>query len=79
QWFNKRKFHLLLHFPTHVQRFGPATSFGTEKFESYHGVIRGMSIHSNRQAPSLDITPSFASYSQVQHIFSGGFWKDKMT
>ncbi|KAH8921490.1 hypothetical protein BT69DRAFT_1221416, partial [Atractiella rhizophila] len=24
QWFNKSKFHLLLHLPTHVQRFGPA-------------------------------------------------------
>ncbi|KAH8930659.1 hypothetical protein BT69DRAFT_1306855 [Atractiella rhizophila] len=73
QWFNKRKFHLLLHLPLHVRRFGPASSFATEKFESYNGIIRGMSIHSNRQAPSLDIARSFAAYSRVRHIFSGGF------
>ncbi|KAH8916003.1 hypothetical protein BT69DRAFT_1340646 [Atractiella rhizophila] len=79
QWFNKRKFHLLLHLPLHVRRFGPASSFATEKFESYNGIIRGMSIHSNRQAPSLDIARSFAAYSRVRHIFSGGFWKDKIT
>ncbi|KAF8504147.1 hypothetical protein JB92DRAFT_2738424, partial [Gautieria morchelliformis] len=52
RWFNKPKFHLLLHLPDHVRLFGPASLFATESFESFNAVIRGWSIHSNRSAPS---------------------------
>lgn len=39
RWFNKPKFHLLLHLPFHVRRFGPAILFATETFESFNAVI----------------------------------------
>ncbi|CAH7677114.1 hypothetical protein PPACK8108_LOCUS12247 [Phakopsora pachyrhizi] len=37
QWVNKPKFHILLHLSQSVARFGPASLFATEKFESYNG------------------------------------------
>ncbi|KZV82798.1 hypothetical protein EXIGLDRAFT_596859, partial [Exidia glandulosa HHB12029] len=30
RWFNKPKFHLLVHLPDHIRRFGPAIIFATE-------------------------------------------------
>ncbi|KII83172.1 hypothetical protein PLICRDRAFT_66300, partial [Plicaturopsis crispa FD-325 SS-3] len=30
RWFNKPKFHILLHLPDHIRRFGPAILFATE-------------------------------------------------
>ena len=71
-WFNKPKFHFILHIPTHIRRFGPAVLFATETFESYNAVIRGKSVHSNRLAPSRDIALAFANYSRVRHLLSGG-------
>jgi hypothetical protein len=44
-WFNKPKFHLLLHLPSHIRHFGPATLFATETFESFNAVIRAKSVH----------------------------------
>ncbi|KAF9254614.1 hypothetical protein L218DRAFT_885911, partial [Marasmius fiardii PR-910] len=38
-WFNKPKFHILLHLPEHIQQFGPAILFATEAFESFNAVI----------------------------------------
>lgn len=29
RWFNKPKFHVLLHLPQHIRRFGPAMLFAT--------------------------------------------------
>ncbi|KDN33343.1 hypothetical protein RSAG8_13566, partial [Rhizoctonia solani AG-8 WAC10335] len=55
QWFNKPKFHVLLHLPEHICRFGPAALFATEMFESYNAIICLRSIHSNRHAPSHNI------------------------
>ncbi|THV03266.1 hypothetical protein K435DRAFT_791971 [Dendrothele bispora CBS 962.96] len=55
RWFNKPKFHVLLHLPEHIRRFGPAMLFATKGFESFNAVIRSCSIHSNRHAPSKDI------------------------
>ncbi|KAH8913947.1 hypothetical protein BT69DRAFT_1233704, partial [Atractiella rhizophila] len=60
QWFNKRKFHLLVHLVDNVHRFGVPINYATEKFESYNGVLR--SIFSNHQAPGVDIAASFAGY-----------------
>ncbi|KAH8923881.1 hypothetical protein BT69DRAFT_1333485 [Atractiella rhizophila] len=79
QWFNKRKFHLLVHLVDNVRRFGVPINYATEKFESYNGVVRLRSVFSNHQAPGVDIATSFAGYDRVRHIFSGGFWKDKAT
>ncbi|KAI9435019.1 hypothetical protein BJY52DRAFT_1131296, partial [Lactarius psammicola] len=74
-WFNKLKFHFILHLPAHIRRFGPAVLFATETFESYNAIIRGKSVdnvHSNCLAPSRDIALAFAHYSQVWHLLSGG-------
>ncbi len=72
RWFNKPKFHILLHLPHHVRRFGPAILFATESFESFNGVIRAKSIHSNRHAPSRDIAHQFAQCNRIRHALSGG-------
>ncbi|KZT24421.1 hypothetical protein NEOLEDRAFT_1156913 [Neolentinus lepideus HHB14362 ss-1] len=49
-WFNKPKFHIILHLPEHIRRFGPAMLFATEGFD----------VLSNRHAPSRDIAQSMA-------------------
>ncbi|KAF8490031.1 hypothetical protein JB92DRAFT_3090621 [Gautieria morchelliformis] len=75
RWFNKPKFHLLLHLPEHIRRLGPAILFATETFESYNAIIRAWSIHSNRQAPSRDIAQRAAHCHRICHLMSGGFYK----
>ncbi|KAL1684623.1 hypothetical protein GGG16DRAFT_67955 [Schizophyllum commune] len=60
QWFNKPKFHILLHITEH----------------SYNFVIRLRSIHSSRHAPSADIGASFARMHTIRHLVSGGFVQD---
>ena len=72
RWFNKPKFHILLHLPTHVRRFGPAVLFATEPFESFNALIRAKSVHSNRLSPSHDIALAFAQANWVRHLLSGG-------
>ncbi|KAJ3875201.1 hypothetical protein F5051DRAFT_462159 [Lentinula edodes] len=75
RWFNKPKFHVLLHLPAHIRRFGPAMLFATESFESFNAVIRARSVHSNRQAPSKDIAHAMARGNRVRHLLNGGlFW-----
>jgi hypothetical protein len=72
EWFNKSKFHVLLHLPDHVRRFGPAILFATEGFESYNAIIRLRSVHSTHQAPSADIAHSFSHLHAVRHLICGG-------
>ncbi|KAJ3805860.1 hypothetical protein F5876DRAFT_81326 [Lentinula aff. lateritia] len=72
RWFNKPKFHILVHLPEHIRRFGPAILFATEVFESYNAVIRAKSVHSNRLAPSRDIARAFAKQNRLRHMLSGG-------
>jgi hypothetical protein len=74
-WFNKPKFHLIFHLPSHIRRFGPPIPFATEGFETFNAVIRAKSIHSNRQAPSRDIACAFAQGNRVRHLISGGFFQ----
>ncbi|KAI9069821.1 hypothetical protein FKP32DRAFT_1558980 [Trametes sanguinea] len=74
RWFNKPKFHILLHLVEHVRRFGPAGLFATEAFESFNAVIRAESVHSNRQAPSRDIARAFAQANRIRHLLSGGYF-----
>ena len=71
-WFNKPKFHIILHLVAHIERFGPAILFATEAFESFNAVIRAKSVHSNRQAPSRDIALAFAQGNRIRHLLSGG-------
>ncbi|KNZ47723.1 hypothetical protein VP01_61g11 [Puccinia sorghi] len=66
QWINKPKFHMLVHLPDSILCFGPAPLFSTEKFESYNGILRNASTHSNRLAPGRDIAIEFSNY----HSFS---------
>ncbi|KZV90434.1 hypothetical protein EXIGLDRAFT_649329, partial [Exidia glandulosa HHB12029] len=75
RWFNKPKFHLLVHLPDHIRRFGPAIIFATEAFESFNAVIRAKSVHSNRQAPSRDIARAFAHGNRIRHLVSGGYFR----
>ncbi|KAF8597802.1 hypothetical protein BDV93DRAFT_595834 [Ceratobasidium sp. AG-I] len=75
QWFNKPQFHVLIHLPSHVRRFGPPILFATETFESYNFVTRLRSIHSNRQAPSADIGASFSLMRAIRHLVSGGYFQ----
>lgn len=72
RWFNKPKFHILIHLPDHIRRFGPAILFATEAFESFNAIIRAKSIHSNRHAPSRDIARAFAQGNRIRHLLSGG-------
>ncbi len=76
QWFNKIKFHVWVHLPRHIKRFGPAILFATETMESYNLVIRLRSVHSPRQAPSVDIARSFIHVHIVRHLVSGGLLPD---
>ncbi|CAK5277165.1 unnamed protein product [Mycena citricolor] len=75
RWFNKPKFHILLHLPAHIRRFGPAILFATEAFESFNAIIRSKSVHSNRHAPSRDIAAGFAQGNRVRHLLSGGLFR----
>ncbi|KZP26247.1 hypothetical protein FIBSPDRAFT_732946, partial [Athelia psychrophila] len=75
RWFNKPKFHIILHLPEHIRRFGPAILFATETFESFNALIRSLSVNSNRQAPSKDIARGFAHANHIRHFMSGGSFR----
>jgi hypothetical protein len=79
QWVNKPKVHMLLHLVDSIRRFGPAALFSTEKFESYNGVLRQASIHSNRQSPGKDLAVTFENYSSLKFLLSGGVMFDPHT
>ena len=79
RWFNKPKYHILLHLVEHIRQYGPAILFATENFESHNAIIRGKSVHSNRHAPSLDIARQFAQYNRIRHLLSGGPLRLKVT
>ncbi|KAJ7770349.1 hypothetical protein B0H14DRAFT_2402407 [Mycena olivaceomarginata] len=74
RWFNKPKFHIFVHLPAHIRRFGPAILFATEAFESFNAIIRAKSVHSNRHAPSRDIAYAFAQGNRIRHLISGGLF-----
>ncbi|KAJ7502053.1 hypothetical protein B0H11DRAFT_1712975, partial [Mycena galericulata] len=77
-WFNKPKFHVILHLPAHIRRFGPAMLFATEGFESFNAIIRTCSVHSNRHAPSRDIATRMARGNRLRHLLSGGFFRQNV-
>ncbi|KAF9257230.1 hypothetical protein L218DRAFT_800681, partial [Marasmius fiardii PR-910] len=77
RWFNKPKFHILLHLPEHIRWFGLAILFATEAFESFNAVIRAKSVHSNRQAPSRDVALAFTQGNRIRHLLSNGMFTEK--
>jgi hypothetical protein len=80
QWINKPKFHHLYDLPQSILRCGgPASLFSTEKFESYNGVLRHSSAHSNKQAPAKDIAINFSNYQALRFLLSGGAMYNKET
>ena len=72
RWVNKPKFHMLIHLPHSIRRFGPASLFATEKFESYNSILRKASVHSNRHRPGRDLAITFANYECMRAVLSGG-------
>ncbi|KAA1097528.1 hypothetical protein PGT21_010248 [Puccinia graminis f. sp. tritici] len=79
QWVNKPKFHMLVHLVECIRRFGPASLFATEKFESYNGVLRKASVHSNKLAPGRDLATSFNDFGSLRFVVSGGIVLDNQT
>ncbi|KAH9812511.1 hypothetical protein DFH28DRAFT_1129815 [Melampsora americana] len=77
QWVNKPKFHMLVHLRESIHRFGPACLFATEKFESFNGVLRNASIHSNHLSPGRDIANSFNTAQMLRMLISGSSFFDK--
>ncbi|KAF8508232.1 hypothetical protein JB92DRAFT_2686763, partial [Gautieria morchelliformis] len=71
-WFNKPKFHILLHLTEDIRCFGLPILFVTEGFESFNAVIWAQSVHSNRHAPSRDIALGFAQGNRIRHLVSEG-------
>ncbi|KNZ61746.1 hypothetical protein VP01_1362g4 [Puccinia sorghi] len=71
KWVNKPKFHMLIHLPHSIRRFGPASLFATEKFESYNSILRKASVHSNRHRPGRDLAITFANYECMRAVLSG--------
>jgi hypothetical protein len=71
QWVNKPKFHMLLHLPESILRFGPASLFSTENFESFNGLLRKASVHSNCLHPGRDLALTFLNFEAHCLILSG--------
>ena len=44
------------------------------RFEAFNSVIRGMNVHSNRHASSLDICTKIAKMERLRFVLSGGKW-----
>ncbi|KAH9814314.1 hypothetical protein DFH28DRAFT_1108148 [Melampsora americana] len=78
QWTNKPKFHMLVHLVESIKRFGPLSLVATERNESFNGVTRLASVHSNRHDPGLYIATTFLFAKLMRLLLSGGyFWDSK--
>lgn len=76
QWTNKPKLHMLTHLAHLIKRFGPAILFATEGFESFNGVLRAASIHTNRQSSGRDIATSFLEDNLLCALLTGATFED---
>ncbi|KAH9821027.1 hypothetical protein DFH28DRAFT_923470 [Melampsora americana] len=77
QWVNKPKFHMLVHLKQSIRRFGPACLFATEKFESFNGVLRQASVHSNSLSPGRDIANTFTTRAMMRMFICASSFFDK--
>ncbi|KAH9823187.1 hypothetical protein DFH28DRAFT_1078255 [Melampsora americana] len=77
RWVNKPKFHMLTHLPESIQRYGPAPLVGTEPFESFNGVTRKASVHSNCQSPGHDIADTFNTHQLLKMFMSKSAFYDQ--
>jgi hypothetical protein len=73
----KIKLHLLTHAPVDAKRFGPLIGRMTEHFEKANAVFCACSIHSNRIAPSRDISLQFAGQESFRNCITGGLLVDE--
>jgi hypothetical protein len=62
---------MLLQLPDSIERFGNASLFATEKFESYNSILCSSSIYSHWLSPSRDIAISFINYQIMRLILPG--------
>ncbi|PLW15305.1 hypothetical protein PCANC_19994 [Puccinia coronata f. sp. avenae] len=63
-------------FTNHIENMGRYLEdvrnlFATEKFESFNGIMRLASVHSNRHSPGRDIAISFVNFQSIRLILSG--------
>ncbi|TPX58608.1 hypothetical protein PhCBS80983_g02992 [Powellomyces hirtus] len=70
--FKKTKYHIFHHLVQDVCCFGLPRHYHTETSERFNHAIRSQSVHSNRQAPSLDIASGFSLLATMSHVVSGG-------
>ena len=68
---------MIVHLCMHVQRFGPAPLFQTERYEAMNKFWRANSIASNRHAPSLDIMTAYNGQQLLRFMMSGAQWRTK--
>jgi hypothetical protein len=66
RWVNKSKWHMLLHLPKSIARFGPPSLFATKKFERFNRIMHLASVHSNRHHPGRDIAISFVNFQSIR-------------
>ncbi|KAH9813500.1 hypothetical protein DFH28DRAFT_1171408 [Melampsora americana] len=76
RWVNKPKFHMLVHLHDSIRRFGPASLFATEKFESFNGLVRHALVHSNHHSPGQDIANSFNTQLMLSMFISSSSFFD---
>ena len=67
---------MLIHLACSIKRFGPPALYATQTEESYNGVMRKSSVHSNRQSPGRDIATNFNNYNLARLLLSGGLFHD---
>ncbi|KAI9621734.1 hypothetical protein H4Q26_015500 [Puccinia striiformis f. sp. tritici PST-130] len=70
---------MIMHLEESIQSFGPASLFATEKFESFNGIVRENSIHSNRLSPGRDIAIAFCDAKIMRLLMSGARLYDDKT
>ncbi|KAI0718618.1 hypothetical protein C8T65DRAFT_737260 [Cerioporus squamosus] len=83
RWFNKPKFHILLHLPDHIQRFRPAMLFATEGFESFNAWDATEASRKGLAIPVSDPNAEFCTVESAllrsgEQCFSDGQWLGKV-
>ncbi|KAI8918960.1 hypothetical protein DFJ77DRAFT_427413 [Powellomyces hirtus] len=72
QVFKKTKYHIFCYLVQDVRRFGLPRHYHMETSERFNHAIRRQSVHSNRQAPSLNIASGFSLLATMRHVVLAG-------